>query len=317
MSRRQQAFTLVELLVVIAIIGVLIALLLPAVQAAREAARRTSCVNNLSQLIIAVHNYEMAHGHYPPGTLDAKGPIVNAKIGYHHGWITQILPFLEERNTWQAIDKKVSVYHKNNVPASTAVIRVLNCPSSAAFNSDSSHYAGAHHEVEKPIDAKDNGVFFLNSRVRYDDVTDGSSHTIFIGEKIPDAWDFFWMSGTRATLRNAGTPINGLTFATGLPRPGGPNDPPPPPQPDAVPQIDDVEKPADPAAPATVGAAAPAGAPAAPGSPLFVGGFGSQHPGGANFAMGDGSVRFQPATLGPPLLSDMVHRSDGKLPGNP
>ncbi|MCI0360519.1 MAG: DUF1559 domain-containing protein [Planctomycetaceae bacterium] len=283
-------------------------------QAAREAARRSSCANNLSQLIIAVHNYEMAHGYYPHGTLDAKGPIVNAQIGYHHNWIIQILPFLEERNTWNAIDKTLSVYHPKNAPASGVTIRTLDCPSSAAGNNASSHYAGVHHDSEKPIDAKDNGVFFLNSKVRYDDVTDGSSHTIFIGEKIPDAWDLFWMSGTRATLRNVGTGVNSLTFATGLPRPGGPTDPVPPPPPDAVPAIDDVEKPADPAVPADVGAAAPKGAVAAPGSPLWVGGFGSQHPGGAMFAMGDGSIRFLSNTTGAPVLAELAHRSDGKLP---
>ena len=60
---------------------------------------------------------------------------------------------------------------------------------------------------EKPIDAKDSGVFFLNSRIRYEDVTDGSSHTIFLGEKQPDVWDFSWMSGTRSTLRNTGIPL--------------------------------------------------------------------------------------------------------------
>ena len=317
MSRRRlaftSAFTLVELLVVIAIIGVLVALLLPAVQAAREAARRSSCGNNISQLIIAVHNYEMAHGHYPAGTMDAKGPIVNAQVGYHHNWVIQILPFMEERNTFNAIDKTLSVYHAKNKPPGDVFIRVLGCPSSVAWNSNSSHYAGVHHDLEKPIDAKDNGVFFLNSRVRYDDVTDGSSHTIFIGEKIPDAWDYFWMSGTRATLRNAGTGVNMLTFATGLPRPGGPTEPIAPP--DAVPELDNVEKPEDPAAlPAEAGAAAPKGVAAAPGSPLWVGGFGSQHPGGAQFAMGDGSIRYMSNTVGPPILSELAHRSDGKLP---
>ena len=87
-----RAFTLVELLVVIAIIGVLVALLLPAVQAAREAARRAACGNHLSQLIIAVHNYEMAHGHYPAGTIDAAGPVANTPAGYHHNWIAGLLP---------------------------------------------------------------------------------------------------------------------------------------------------------------------------------------------------------------------------------
>ena len=104
MSLRRRAFTLVELLVVIAIIGVLVALLLPAVQAAREAARRSSCNNNLIQLIIAVHNYEMAHGVFPPGTLDKAGPIVNVKNGYHHNWIIQSLPYIEMNNAYQAIE---------------------------------------------------------------------------------------------------------------------------------------------------------------------------------------------------------------------
>src|ERR1044072_5830588 len=74
------------------------------------------------------------------------------------------------------------------------------------------------------MDAGDNGMFFLNSNLRYDDVSDGSSHTIFIGEKIPDGWDLHWMSGTRATLRNAGSPINTMSFKTGLPRPRTPEE---------------------------------------------------------------------------------------------
>jgi prepilin-type N-terminal cleavage/methylation domain-containing protein/prepilin-type processing-associated H-X9-DG protein len=306
MSLRRRAFTLVELLVVIAIIGVLVALLLPAVQAAREAARRSSCNNNLIQLIIAVHNYEMAHGVFPPGTLDKTGPIVNVRNGYHHNWIIQSLPYIEMNNAYQAIDKTVSVYHAKNTPVEALTIRLLNCPSSAVGNSNLSHYAGVHHDAEKPIDAKDNGVFFLNSRVRYDDITDGASHTIFIGEKLPDAWDFSWMSGTRATLRNAGLGVNALTFAGGLPRPGSP--PQMPAAIDVIPGIDDVEKPEEETTPAVDPAAAGTAQQAAPGSPLFVGGFGSTHPGGANFAFGDGSVRFLTG-----VMPELAHRADGKL----
>jgi prepilin-type N-terminal cleavage/methylation domain-containing protein/prepilin-type processing-associated H-X9-DG protein len=308
---RRSAFTLVELLVVIAIIGVLVALLLPAVQAAREAARRSQCNNHLTQLIIAVHNYEMAHGVFPPGTLDTTGPIVNTKNGYHHNWIIQSLPYIEMNNAYQAIDKSVSVYHPKNAPVDALVIRLLNCPSSGFGNSNLSHYAGVHHDAEKPIDAKDNGVFFLNSRVRYDDITDGASHTIFIGEKLPDAWDFSWMSGTRATLRNAGLGVNALTFSGGLPRPGDPLAPPAAPTGiDAIPGIDDVEKPEEEKVPAADPAAAAAGTAqqAAPGSQLFVGGFGSTHPGGANFAFGDGSVRFLTG-----VMPELAHRADGKL----
>src|SRR5687768_3577398 len=95
---RNCCFTLVDLFWVIAIIGILVALLLPAVQAAREAARRSSCSNNLVQLILAVNQYEMAHSAYPPGTVEPAGPIQNVAKGYHHGWITQILPYIEQRN---------------------------------------------------------------------------------------------------------------------------------------------------------------------------------------------------------------------------
>src|SRR5262249_29159330 len=69
-------------------------------------------------------------------------------------------------------------------------------------------------------------VFFLNSGVRYDDITDGSSHTLFVCEKLPDAWDLHWLSGTRATLRNTGVPIDWLTYQNGLPKPGGATQPP-------------------------------------------------------------------------------------------
>ncbi len=94
------AFTLVELLVVIAIIGILIALLLPAVQAAREAARRVSCSNNLVQLSIAMQNYEMANEALPPGVTDPVSPVLSTPVGMHHGWLIHLLPFLEQKNAY-------------------------------------------------------------------------------------------------------------------------------------------------------------------------------------------------------------------------
>jgi prepilin-type N-terminal cleavage/methylation domain-containing protein len=381
MKRRStNGFTLVELLVVIAIIGVLVALLLPAVQAAREAARRSMCSNNLAQLSLGIHHYEMAHGVFPPGTIDAKGPITNAPIGFHHNWLVQMLPYIEEQNAWNSLDKRASIYSPKNAAITGSMPRWLNCPSNGAGQGFPC-YAACHHDKEKPIDSQDSGVFFLNSKVRYDDITDGSSHTIFVGEKLPDAWDLHWLSGTRATLRNTGTPIGWLTYRSGLPKPSATGPAPPgmtqlPPffdfneaeedegagaaaaipgtapvpgeapvaaPPDAVPPAGapaDSSAPAAPpgAPPASLGGASldpnappdetpPDAAPppplppssgvtslaVLPGNPAFVGGFASDHPNGAIFAMGDGSIRFLTRNTSRKVLQLLANRSDGKV----
>jgi prepilin-type N-terminal cleavage/methylation domain-containing protein len=311
-KKKVRGFTLVELLVVIAIIGVLVALLLPAVQAVREAARRTSCMNNVTQLIVAVQNYEMAMRVYPPGTLDKAGPVQNAPLGYHHNWIQQILPYLEERNAWNAVDRSVSIYHKNNSAVRNHEVRILNCPSSSAGRTNS-NYAGIHHDAEAPIDADNNGVFFLNSKIRYDDITDGASHTVFIGEKLPDAWDINWLSGTRATLRNMGAGVNTLTYSTGLVRPGSGGFPAQLSFSSELDEVPGLETEEDDSL--TIVDVPQAQRPAnGPGSPLFVGGLGAEHPGGAMCALGDGSVRFLTAGTSAAVMSQLGNRADGKLP---
>jgi len=213
------AFTLVELLVVIAIIGILVALLLPAIQASRESARRASCTNNLRQLILAVHDYEQAHEHYPAGTVDKKGPIRNVPSGHHISWIARILPYLEENALFGQLDLNLSAYHNKNDPARQTVIDILICPSNPADYEPYSSYAGCHHDAEAPIDADNRGVFFLNSRLTRDDIKDGAAYTLFLGEKLIDDTDLGWLSGTRGTLRNTGWPLNhkvaGASWASG------------------------------------------------------------------------------------------------------
>jgi prepilin-type N-terminal cleavage/methylation domain-containing protein len=206
--RHATGFTLVELLVVIAIIGILISLMLPAIQASRETARRASCANQLGQLIIAVHDFEAAHGHFPSGTVNETGPIRNMPAGHHIGWLAHTLPYLEELPLYQNIDLSLSAYHLKNDRARQAVIGLLVCPSCPATAEPYSNYAGCHHDKEAPIDANNNGVFFLNSKTTRDDLKDGAAHTIFIGEKMVDDFDLGWLSGTPATLRNAGVPLN-------------------------------------------------------------------------------------------------------------
>lgn len=337
----RHGFTLVELLVVIAIIGVLVALLLPAVQAAREAARRTACSNNLVQLSLAVQNYELAFKRFPSGTMNSQGPIRSVQRGYHHSWITQILPYLEENAAFRRIDWTHGVYHPSNGTVRSHLIRVLSCPSSPLGGSGQSSYAGVHHDTESPIDTTNNGVFFLNSQVTYEDVEDGLSHTLFIGEKKIDSGDLGWMSGTNATLRNMGGGLNAALGAVGpggrargfaatgplvdytnkssgastsdIVGDGGKND-------------DDQPDNASPSKPAGTdeasgyssskgsGNAAQAPAAAALGSPLYVGGFAGHHPGGVMFVYGDGHVGYIAASTAPVVLQRMAHRRDGELP---
>ena len=130
-QQSKSAFTLIELLVVIAIVSILVLMLLPAVNAMRESARRTQCMNNVGQLILAIQAHEMSHGVYPSGVTDSGGPILDQEQGSHHGWLVQLLPHLEESNLYRAIDPQVSVYHKTNQPARSVHVGVLSCPSSS------------------------------------------------------------------------------------------------------------------------------------------------------------------------------------------
>jgi prepilin-type N-terminal cleavage/methylation domain-containing protein len=310
--KQHRGFTFTELLVVIAIIGVLVALLLPAVQAAREAARRTSCANNLGQLILAVQEYESAHQVYPPGTIAAQGPIASIPKGYHHNWISQILPYLEQEPLARHIDFRVSVYDAANRPARRAHLELLRCPSSYSFGTGYSDYAGIHNDIETPIDVDNNGIFFLNSRIRFDDVVDGLSNTIFIGEKATLLGDLGWMSGTRGTLRNMGS-FN----ATGSRAPWTTSGFPPGVDGDAIlaPTLSGDALKAVLFPPDDYRNTDPPELTAKPPKDLTlaVGGLSSLHPGGGQTARGDGSVRFIAETIDVSLRHHLANRADRSL----
>jgi prepilin-type N-terminal cleavage/methylation domain-containing protein/prepilin-type processing-associated H-X9-DG protein len=305
MSKQKQfGFTLVELLVVIAIIGILVALLLPAVQASREAARRCSCMNSVTQIGLAMHNYEFSNETLPPGVQNPDGPIRYEPKGQHIGWIVPILPYLEENALSQMIDIPAGAYDPKNVRPRSTVLGFLICPSYPGdercvetYSDDASMlpesdfgmldggtenlnpalttYAGCHHHEETPIDADNRGLLFLNSRVRFGDIFDGSSHTMLLGEVLANQQGLGWISGTRETLRNTSS-INAEADRWRN-------------------QVKTFE-------------------PRESRDPLSVGGFASSHPGGINANFADGSTRYLSEMIDPKLLRQMGCRDDGELP---
>ncbi|MCA9022722.1 MAG: DUF1559 domain-containing protein, partial [Planctomycetaceae bacterium] len=198
---------MIELLTVILVIAILIALLLPAVQQAREAARVATCKNNLQQIGLAMQNYQMAHRVLPSGSVNSTGPILNQPVGYHVGWLIQILPQIDEKTAFIGYDFNVGVYDLTNRKVVNHRIPYFSCPSSS---NDNWNYVGCHNDSESPIDVNNNGVLFLNSSIREKDLKDGRSHTFFIGE-ASDGGFLSWTSGTSSTLRNMGHSINSST----------------------------------------------------------------------------------------------------------
>ena len=211
---RQRGFTLVELLVVIAIIGVLVALLLPAVQAAREAARRMSCTNNLRQMGLACHNFTDVRGIVPPSRVEEGGfPALGVPANAFQGWAVWLLPYIEQGNLENQYDYKLHFGHANNRKAVQTQVAVFYCPSTPKKNRIAPDFtrgsftiqgaaaadysvcrnvdAGLVTNFPNDVDAYDNSTRWgpfsyndgTNTRVmRWASVTDGLSNTIFYSE---------------------------------------------------------------------------------------------------------------------------------------
>lgn len=219
----RRGFTLVELLVVIAIIGILIGMLLPAVQQVREAARRVECGNKLRQLVLACHNFESGNMRFPPGGSNSiEFPSGDTTSPGGHSWMAYLLPFLEQANLWEAADFRNRTYNQMIDVLGNQSLPIFKCPSSPldeftlnlgtmAMVSDYIAIAGNTGDMSPivpgpmsssettPGEWSDNrgiisqtGVFYNNSKTTFGSLSDGSSNTMFISEVS----DFIYIAGS-------------------------------------------------------------------------------------------------------------------------
>ncbi|MDA8564045.1 DUF1559 domain-containing protein [Mariniblastus sp.] len=223
MTKSKHGFTLVELLVVIAIIGILIGMLLPAVQQVREAARRVDCSNKSRQLGLAVLNFESANQEFPPGWITNDPDDALADSGW--SWAASLLPFLEANNLFDQIDFDVAVGDTTNESLVQTVLPNFLCTSdpaddllnvnvevtspvgdgSGTSNSGNSggerlvarsNYSGVFGTLQTGDGTRDpldgDGAFFGNSEVKIRDIFDGTSNTMMIGERRNDEGAVTW-----------------------------------------------------------------------------------------------------------------------------
>ena len=207
----QKGFTLIELLVVIAIIGILVGLLLPAVQKVREAASRTRCLNNLKQIGLALHGYHDVNARLPSGQSPWRNASNTADVWnvtpFEGCWsfLVYILPFIEQ----EAIYKKAKAYGSSaatayswNNPVAAQEMKIYNCPADArgvlamtaaaagtSVDQSLTGYLGNAGTTSTSMD----GVLFMDSKVRFTDITDGLSNTFVVGERPPNSnLEFGW-----------------------------------------------------------------------------------------------------------------------------
>jgi prepilin-type processing-associated H-X9-DG protein len=273
------------LLVVVAILGVIVGLLLPAVQKVREAARRMQCKNNLKQIGLACHDYHDAYGVLPPG-YRAAGPYVDgaSDTAPGWGWAAYLLPYLEQENLYRSIDFKRPVDDARNAVAVQTLLPLYLCPSDQPSDGAfpvvdvfggtlamvaPSSYAGCCGGDESASTAPSGfGVLFRNSRVRLVDITDGTSHTILVGERAWSNATGTWTGAVQNGVIRRGeqNPNPGGWLASG-------------PAPDLVLAHSHLNNPT---------ADADGG----------LDDFSSKHPGGSNFLFADGSIHFIPSISG-------------------
>jgi len=210
-SLRRSGFTLIELLVVIAIIGVLMSLLLPAVQRVREASNRTKCSNSLKQVGLALHGYHDIYGTLPPGLS------LKESDKWYWSWMSRLMPFIEQDNLYKVAENWAQQPGHGNPwfpmnPALYVVQPMFTCPSDTrvlvatwvtdgwrldiAFTSFQG-VSGINQHSFSPVKPKEIGLFYVESHVRFAEITDGLSNTLMVGERPPskDLVFGWWFAG--------------------------------------------------------------------------------------------------------------------------
>lgn len=203
--RCRRGFTLVELLVVIAIIGLLTSLLLPAVQAAREAARRSACTNNLRQIGIGLHNYHQALGCFPPGGIEHRS-MINPKTGKLYGtagrqlaWSLFLLPYVEQEALYRKVDTGKPFDAPENAEAAATILPLYICPSATTQRQlrqgrGPCDYGGIYGERITSPNNPPKGAMLYDRALTVADFTDGTSNTLIVSEDS-DFRDGQWING--------------------------------------------------------------------------------------------------------------------------
>ena len=332
---RGAGFTLVELLVVIAIIGVLIALLLPAVQAARESARRSQCTNNLKQIGLAMHNFQDTYQKLPNGARDGDHRVpdslhscCNSRTRYGWSWLYHILPFMEQRplnelasdandppltNPSSGQNSREDIVAQAFVPGYYCPSRRMPEPygSGKFYRSD---YAGNAGEREPAVSIRNSasnggmrGVIIQTDRgkTRTELIRDGSSNTIMVGEKALHPRMGGSDGGDNERWNNAGWDEDIVRYGAGVRTISGTVTR------YGIPPIPDSKAPNNLSGSWTT-VADPSGQTYGQWHPFF----GSSHPGGVNACMADGSVRLFSFTIQHEVFRRLSLSDDGESIGN-